>query len=144
LVNALTTWADVERLVYHTYKVALAKAGWLSLTFGFSSPEGEVLQAVELSEVEGEGQVWVRVLAIVGPCGLIPAEAALRQNHDLVCGRLAVVDEKLVLAQHILLPSARPEELDLALRTVAREAARLRETARRGASRAPVFTIFAE
>ena len=103
-----------------------AEQGWELLPTGIHIrwPDGRQ-QLVDLSFFEAEGVEMVRLSTTIGAAEALSNQrlrAALEINATLAHGAFAVADRHLIMTDTLLLRDARPEELESALRHLARTA----------------------
>jgi hypothetical protein len=142
----LASWDETENFVAKRYVVAERGGRHLGLrwTFPAESGDGEpTSQWSEVTLVEGFGRAFVRIISVIAGQHDLDAAGLLRRNYELLIGSIALVGQLLVVRHAIVLPAA-PEELDVAIRFVPHEAARLRHLHGTQAVGHPVFAEFAD
>ncbi len=139
----LDTWGEVQAYVHERLNVAESGLSYLRVMWSFpATGQAPVMQALEILPLDAPGGPWLRLLAVVAARDEVDLERALRHNHELVVGSLALHGDLVVLRHDVQLPLA-CEALDAALATLPFEAAKLRHLGTLAPQRRPTASFLA-
>ena len=124
----MPTWDDARQQLRTKYKLIKDDPAWVDLGFGFKVDNREVVQPIRIGPVSIEKTPALMIWADVVEASRVPAEKALARNNGFSIGALALHQGRYVL--RATLPHDVPwETFDTVLQYIAREAARLRDSA---------------
>jgi hypothetical protein len=119
-------WSDVRGLV-RDRKILSDEGERMMMLVELAATDGKTIpQRVELSRGHFAGQSWVALWADVAPGAEIEPRRALVHNAGLGLGSVAIDGDHYFLRHTVLLADLTGPQLDLVIKLVAHEAARLR------------------
>lgn len=124
----MPTWDDARQHLRTKYKLIKDDAAYVDLGFGFKADGREVVQPIRIGPIEVEKIAGLVIWADVVEATRVPADKALARNNAFAIGGLALHQGRYVLRATVP-DDASWDTFDAVLRYIAREAARLRDSA---------------
>ncbi|MFN0253154.1 MAG: hypothetical protein ACKV2T_40145 [Kofleriaceae bacterium] len=124
----MPTWDETKDYLRTKYKLMKDEPTWIGLGFGFKVGEREVLQSMRVIRCEVEGLPAIDISGDIVASDKVPHEKALQRNMAFAIGGIAIHKDNYVLRATVLLDGLALDALDKVLVSLAREAARLRDS----------------
>ena len=124
----MPTWDETREQLRTKYKLIKDDPAWIDLGFGFKVDDREVVQPVRIGPITVEKITGLVIWADVVESARVPTEKALVRNNGFAIGGLAIHQGRYVLRATVPLDVSW-DTFDTILQYLAREAARLRDSA---------------
>jgi hypothetical protein len=125
----MPTWDDARQHLRTKYKLKKDDAACVDLGFGFRGDGRDVIQPIRIGPVAIEKTPALLIWADVVEAKRVPPEKALARNNAFTIGGLAIHQGRYVLRATLPLDALSWDTFDTVLHYIAREAARLRDSA---------------
>jgi hypothetical protein len=123
----MAAWPEVKAHILETFKGGKDLDKAVELVWRFPGPNGEIAQAIRVSQVEIERQPWLFILADIGGENALNLRSAIAYQDHLGYGALVLRKGTFILRHSLPLEGLPWAEVDRAVRMVARDAGRLRK-----------------
>jgi hypothetical protein len=138
----MPAWGEVQQHLRGRFTVTAETDAAMDLEWRLPSPGGELKQGIRVSQVEIHKEPWLFIVADVCPeTGLALRSAIAYQDH-LGFGAIILRKGTYLLRHSLPMPSLAWDDLDRALRMVARAAVRLRLGVNSAKAGAPLFDTY--
>ncbi len=116
----MPSWAEIQEYARSKYILQHDEENWFSLIFEYDSGRTHRINVRKYAAFDEE---WIEFLAMVCKGNEMPPKVALRKNHDLVIGALALdKDDDYVLVHNAPLATLDLPEFERPLHVIARTA----------------------